>query len=200
MDHVNAIPEPEAPSLASPWMAFVVGFVVIAVIVCLCAVKFIRSRNRSRKARAIIDRLQQDATLERDESAQPARLPSSELNSWSHRREYGTAVSSQVANSNVANCFQPSAPPLVEVVTASSRERVHLVSFKMHKEKASEVCEICLEPFGTADVASVRCLHVFHTACLKTWLAKEESQGLCPLCYNPLADMRRSAEFWKLVR
>ncbi len=79
--------------------------------------------------------------------------------------------------------FQPSAPPL-RVESENDPDEQHLISFKMKAEKTSEQCGICLEPYGVVDVTAGQCLHVFHTACLRGWLAREDSQKLCPLCRN----------------
>ena len=89
-----------------------------------------------------------------------------------------------VSFDSVSPEFRPSAPAL-PADFENSYEEQHLISFKMEAEKAHEPCATCLEPFGVVDVSAGQCLHVFHTACLKAWLAKEGSQKLCPLCRNP---------------
>ena len=79
--------------------------------------------------------------------------------------------------------FRPSepAPP---AHCENSHEEPHLLSFKMKAEIANEPCGICLEPYSVVDVTAGQCSHIFHTACLKAWLAKEPSRKQCPLCRN----------------
>ncbi len=167
-----------------PWLPLGLAGLGLTITACLCALGYRNGRSRTTEARAILNRAQQVAALESGTSARQTSLPGSRVNSSDQRREYGTERSSQVGRSDVAINFRPSAPPSAQLIATPSRNGDKLISFKMHSDKAAEPCGICLEPFGIADVTAGQCLHVFHTACLKTWLAKERSHELCPLCRN----------------
>lgn len=65
------------------------------------------------------------------------------------------------------------------------RRNIVLPSFKMDDHRADETCGICLDEFGESDVTAGECSHIFHTSCLSSWLAKEISHRLCPLCRMP---------------
>ncbi len=132
-----------------------------------------RLRDRRREARA--------PTLER--AALPHHRSSRRVDRLAHYSLRSETVSSAHRESlnSVYPEFRPSAPPPSVDIAAEQ----HFISFKMKAEKSSESCGICLEPFGVIDVTAGQCLHVFHTVCMKAWLAKEGSQQLCPLCRNP---------------
>ena len=56
----------------------------------------------------------------------------------------------------------------------------HVVPF-LKNQTNNESCSICLEPFKeTVDLVRIlSCHHVFHSACIDSWLT---SHSLCPLC------------------
>ncbi|CAL1279813.1 unnamed protein product [Larinioides sclopetarius] len=41
-------------------------------------------------------------------------------------------------------------------------------------------CSICLDPISPQEMKSLPCVHIFHEACIDTWLDEESSS--CPLC------------------
>ncbi len=57
-----------------------------------------------------------------------------------------------------------------------------LSSFRLQGTVAEETCAICMDPFGTSSVTVGTCMHIFHTTCLTSWLARESSLQLCPVC------------------
>jgi len=60
---------------------------------------------------------------------------------------------------------------------------------KSTNNQSMEVCSICLEPMDsqTEDlIKGRRCLHNFHSVCLKSWLNHENSKMVCPLCRNKI--------------
>ncbi len=59
-----------------------------------------------------------------------------------------------------------------------------LLSFRLQPPFTEQTCSICIDSFGTSSVTVGECLHIFHTTCLTSWLARESSIQLCPLCRN----------------
>ena len=62
-----------------------------------------------------------------------------------------------------------------------------LNSFIVENEKKDESCPVCLEPIGNQPVSTGQCLHLCHTSCMKSWLAKDRTVS-CPVCRVTLHD------------
>ena len=51
-----------------------------------------------------------------------------------------------------------------------------------NKEKEKECCSICFQEYKEDEkIATLKCKHTFHSACVKPWLEKRENNS-CPLC------------------
>lgn len=57
----------------------------------------------------------------------------------------------------------------------------NLPSFQVPKDQEDNPCPICLAPLKDEPVSSGQCLHMMHTSCLKSWLAKDVKSA-CPVC------------------
>ncbi len=171
---------------SSPWAIIILlafmAFGCFPCFFCVCNTMW----PRRRRSRTVRDRRREEQALSLERGALPHRRSSAGFDTLAHasiRSETGS--SARVVSLDSAHPeFRPSAPaPPADF--NNSYEEPHLVSFKMKEESAKEPCGICLEPYGVVDVTAGQCSHVFHTACLKAWLAKEVSQKLCPLCRSP---------------
>ncbi len=69
--------------------------------------------------------------------------------------------------------------------STSRQRRDAYKSFIVARELEEELCCICLEPFGLKDVAKGDCRHMFHTACIAEWMAKDDEARSCPVCRLP---------------
>lgn len=63
----------------------------------------------------------------------------------------------------------------------------NLNSFQATKDDAQNPCPICLVPLEEESVSSGQCLHLMHTSCLKSWLAKDVHSA-CPICRVTFSD------------
>ena len=54
-------------------------------------------------------------------------------------------------------------------------------------------CAICLDNFSSDSkkVAELRCKHIFHVGCLKTWV---ETNDICPMCRAPIIEKTGSGQ------
>merc|ERR1711959_396775 len=51
------------------------------------------------------------------------------------------------------------------------------------------VCAVSLEDTSTGQCCRrLRCLHIFHAACIERWCAERKSCGACPLCKSRIAE------------
>ncbi len=186
----NPLKNPGHPETRSFPVSDVVFFCTLFTVVpCLvCGCSYIKWRRRYRR-QILRNRGREPSASSLARAALPYRRSSVGFNNVAHssiRSETGS--SPHVLNLDSTHTeFHPSAPPSPADFEALHEEQ-HLTSFKMKAEKANDPCGICLEPFSLVDVTAGQCLHVFHTACLRAWLAKESSQKLCPLCRNPFHD------------
>ncbi|PXF47089.1 hypothetical protein BWQ96_03166 [Gracilariopsis chorda] len=62
-----------------------------------------------------------------------------------------------------------------------------LASFRAAEKDRALPCTVCLEDLGSRGVSSGQCLHVIHTDCLQTWLAKDKKNA-CPVCRVPIEE------------
>lgn len=63
------------------------------------------------------------------------------------------------------------------------RTKVYKYIHKTNKD-ASETtkddkCPICFEHLSTIEKVSLKCKHIFHNSCIKTWL---QTNSVCPIC------------------
>lgn len=56
-----------------------------------------------------------------------------------------------------------------------------LISFDVTGEDKKNPCPICLGLLEEEPVSTGQCLHLMHTSCLKSWLAKDVRTA-CPVC------------------
>lgn len=63
----------------------------------------------------------------------------------------------------------------------------NLASFKASEKHRALPCAVCLEDLGSKGVSSGQCLHLIHTECLQTWLAKDRRKA-CPVCRVPIGE------------
>lgn len=71
--------------------------------------------------------------------------------------------------------------------THSNANLDDLNSFIVENEKKDDPCPVCLEPIGDQPVSTGQCLHLCHTSCMKSWLAKDRTVS-CPVCRVTLHD------------
>jgi hypothetical protein len=69
-------------------------------------------------------------------------------------------------------------------VSSASQETV------CDEEKGNhQMCSICLEEYALGDSISwsknQKCVHAFHTSCIKEWLEQINREGRCPVCRGP---------------
>ncbi|PXF47783.1 hypothetical protein BWQ96_02465 [Gracilariopsis chorda] len=62
-----------------------------------------------------------------------------------------------------------------------------LLSFDAPEKEKNNPCPICLAPLEDEQVSTGQCLHLIHTSCLRSWLAKD-SRSTCPVCLIPYED------------
>jgi Ring finger domain len=62
-----------------------------------------------------------------------------------------------------------------------------IASFTVHESKAGEQCPVCLGLLADEFVSVCPCSHMFHSSCLRSWLAKEET---CPICRVAFVEVR----------
>jgi Ring finger domain len=62
-----------------------------------------------------------------------------------------------------------------------------IASFIVHESKAGEQCPVCLGLLAEEFVSVCPCSHMFHSSCLRSWLAKKET---CPICRVAFVETR----------
>jgi len=57
------------------------------------------------------------------------------------------------------------------------------------EEEEGACCIICLDEFSDGDdVATLRCGHYFHAACIERWIRNEGARATCPMCKSVLSE------------
>ena len=63
---------------------------------------------------------------------------------------------------------------------------------EIEKRHVSESCAICINSYRVGDIvawsSNPLCMHVFHRACIETWLLKERAHLQCPCCRQRFVD------------
>ena len=59
------------------------------------------------------------------------------------------------------------------------------------RPEPDDTCVVCLEDYVTdPDFTSLKCKHIFHRACLRTWT---EINNTCPICRSLINRVERSS-------
>lgn len=66
-----------------------------------------------------------------------------------------------------------------EIQQRTAEERAQLFQSFLHSDTEDNVCAICLNLFEAEKAIRLQCAHVFHSECLRKWLAVNET---CPFC------------------
>lgn len=120
--------------------------------------------------------------------------PSTGTVPWAHGRQPPfTAFPAQPGVHTADGFSLAGQAPRDQPVAAPRFNPDDLISFEVTGEDMKNPCPICLCLLEEEPVSAGQCLHLMHTSCLKSWLAKD-TKSACPVCRVPFYDPVESDE------